>query len=1020
MTRLQCPSVKCLSFARSFGVLLLCCARLRAIDPQQPINQMHHTSWAGKEGVVGEVLAIAQTKDGFIWLGTTGGLLRFDGSVFERYTPEIGSFPDPSWVSALLATTEGGLWVGNLSNGASFLNGGRVTNYGEADGLPSGRVRSFAQDSHGTIWAAIAGGLASFDGARWHWIRKDSNLPDLPSTQPSSVTVNGQGVWFSHSKKGVYLLPTGASAFEQVTSQPIAGYLPTFTAAKDRVLLWIPELLTLLQFPANRLEENLASHAIANSAGMFLIDRDGSGWMGTRGEGIWRIPIASDLHGSISRDNPTIQRFSESEGLTSSIVYCAMEDREGDIWVGTLGGLDRFRVRNATWTELQTVATQRMQLVAGSAGDVWASSPQGLWNVRSGKTVRNSPPGVQFSFKDPADHSIWLSSENRGNAFLWHWVNGNYFGLQPPVLDRRWYHPKNPLADVWVAMKSPVRALTRDGEGALWVSIRGQGVYHQENGAWRRTEILKGQPYITAFGAVADSEGRVWLAYPERGAIALWDHGAVRVFSPENGLNIGAITQIAYSEGQLWAGGESGLTFYRNGKFNPVNPAESPSFEMVTGIAGEAASGLWLITRAGVVHIPQPEVSSVIRDWHHKVRSETFDLISDLAEHPSDTSDTPAVMGADGILWFATPRGVIRIDPAHLHRNLVTPKVALRSIMANGKTFSVYTPAMLPPRTTDLEIDYSVLSFSIPEKVRSRYRLLGLDTEWQDEGNRAQARFHDLRPGRYQFQVIAENSDGVWNYAGSSLDLVVQSAFYETIWFKLLYPAAAAVLFYWIYRLWIHHVTARVKLRYSERLAERTRIARELHDTLLQSLAGVSLQLDGVAKRAASHPERFISGVDQVRRTVDDCFLEARAQVWKLRSTSFEGLGLTAILREFCERMRPVTDADCEFHLAGEPRTLAPELEEELLRIAQEAVHNASQHARANKILVALEYTRKALILTITDDGRGFDPQEGLQKPDHWGLRNMQERALQIRATYTLTSNLGRGTKIEVRAPVPA
>jgi signal transduction histidine kinase len=218
----------------------------------------------------------------------------------------------------------------------------------------------------------------------------------------------------------------------------------------------------------------------------------------------------------------------------------------------------------------------------------------------------------------------------------------------------------------------------------------------------------------------------------------------------------------------------------------------------------------------------------------------------------------------------------------------------------------------------------------------------------------------------------------------------------------------------------MHQVTARVKLRYSERLAERTRIARELHDTLLQSLAGVSLQLDGVAKRAVSHPERFISAVDQVRETVDSCFTEARAQVWKLRSTSFEGSGLTAILREFCERMRPVTDADCEFHLTGEPRVLAPELEEELLRIAQEAVHNASRHARANKILVALEYTRKSLILTITDDGRGFDPEEGSQKPDHWGLRNMRERAMQIRATYTLTSSLGKGTKIEVHAPLSA
>jgi signal transduction histidine kinase len=326
----------------------------------------------------------------------------------------------------------------------------------------------------------------------------------------------------------------------------------------------------------------------------------------------------------------------------------------------------------------------------------------------------------------------------------------------------------------------------------------------------------------------------------------------------------------------------------------------------------------------------------------------------------------------------------------------------------------------LPQHATLLRIGYSVLSFSIPERVTSRYRLLGFDTEWQDGGSRVEARFNNLGPGQYTFQAMARNNDGIWNEAGASLHFSIEPAFYQTVWFQLLYPAVGSILIWMLYRLRLRQMTFRVQLRYGERLAERTRIARELHDTLLQSLVGVSLQLDGIVKQAASHPERFVGLVKEVRERVDECFLEARAKVWTLRSTSLEGPGLAPTLREFCERIRPLTSASCEFRLMGEPHALAPELEEELLRIAQEAVHNATRHARANRILVTLEYARKLLVLTVSDDGLGFNPEEGLSKTDHWGLKNMQERAAQIRAKYALTSAIGKGTQVEVRAALPA
>ncbi len=194
--------------------------------------------------------------------------------------------------------------------------------------------------------------------------------------------------------------------------------------------------------------------------------------------------------------------------------------------------------------------------------------------------------------------------------------------------------PGDRLADSWVSINSPVRALTRDGSGDLWVSIRGRGVFRQQEGVWRQIEILKDEPYITAYGAICDGNGRVWLAYPERSEVGLWDHGSVRVFSAETGLNIGPITQIAYSDGQVWAGGEFGLAIYSKGGFHTVEPAEGAEFGMVTGIVGAPESGLWFSTSAEIVHIPQNEISSVVQDWRHKPLSETFDPISDSAERP--------------------------------------------------------------------------------------------------------------------------------------------------------------------------------------------------------------------------------------------------------------------------------------------------------------------------------------------------------------------------------------------------
>ncbi|UWZ85170.1 sensor histidine kinase [Occallatibacter riparius] len=1003
-------------FALFLNIFFLCCANLSAIDPHQPITQMHHTAWGAKEGVIGEVLAIAQTSDGFIWVGTTNGLLRFDGSVLERYQPDLGAFPEPRWICSLLAMPNGGLWIGYLNGGASLLERGRLKNYSLADGMPAGRVRSLARDVDGTIWAATPAGVGYFDGSHWWHVGETGNVSGLKSISPASLAVDNQGVWVTDATKGVFFLPKGAREFHQEDSREVPGYLPSFTqAGESATWLWVPEALTLLKLAARGAAQSGSSRQFANSSGMFLIDRDGTGWMMTRHDGVLRIPSADHLQEHVSLDDPTIEKFSETEGLTNATVYCSMEDREGDIWVGTLGGLDRFRPRNAEWFQLQSVPTRRMQLVAGDRGDVWASSPQGLWNARSGKLVPGSPPDIQFSFRDP-EGSIWVWSRRGDLGDLWRWQDGHFLKSLSPDLNRDKVLPTS-IADKWVPIHGPVRALTRDSSGDLWVSVRGRGVFRLHNQVWDQARIMPDYPYMTAYGAVSDGQGRVWLAYPELREIALWDHGSVQIFSAKTGLDIGAVTQLAYSGEQVWAGGEFGLAIYSKGRFHTVVPASEAKFGLVAGIAGTPESGLWLSTDTEIVHIPQSEVSLIIRDPSHRVQFETFDPITDLAERPSDTSDTPAVMGSDGILWVATSRGVIRLDPAHLHRNLTPPLVAIRSMSANGRSYSLYAPITLPPNTTKLDIGFSVLSLPIPERARSRYRLLGSDSEWQDGGSRVQASYTRLGPGKYTFQVVARNNDGVWNEAGTSLEFIIQPAFYQTTWFQLLYVLAGAVLVWLLYRLRLRRVAGVIRERAEARADERVRIARDLHDTLLQGVQGLMLHFH-VAAQELPEGSRTRAAMERALATADRIVVEGRDRVSRLRSAQFTAKNLTDAFEAIADDLGSDQRVRFTLKIEGRGGDVVSSVLSELHDIGREAITNAFRHSSASEITVSLLCERKSVVLTVADNGHGFDAaaQEISPRAGHWGFRGMKERAEIMGARFACHST-SKGSQIIVTVP---
>lgn len=980
-----------------------------ALDPHQSIRQLYHTVWTAREGLTGEVHALAQTADGFLWVGTLDGLFRFDGISFERYQPEAGSLAARGIV-ALFAVPSGGLWIGYYNGGATFLNAGRATNYAEDRGLPIGTVRAFAIDLDGTVWAALVGGIARFDGRRWQWIKNGWNFPVIG---PSTVAADESGtIWSCGAVEGTYFLLRGQRRFQRAQSGKCFGVWPTFAAGPDgRFWLWtaFDSLLTQVA-TVSRPKKQQAAGAVS-SGGTILFDHDGAAWLVTYGDGIMRITSPDRFHGGrISEKDPLVEKYSGKDGLSDGDVYCLLEDREGNVWVGTAAGLDRFRNRNLYWTQLQSNGFGATLVEAGH-GDVWAfpEHPPAI-NLRDLKPVAGLPDWVVRS-KTESDGTIWM------------W--GGMGRLRIAERESLWRWKAGQIVKVSMPYPTPVVAMATDSMGSLWVSIRGYGVFRRENGQWRLMEILKGRSNITAYSAIADKKGRVWLAYPELNTVALWDNGRIQSFSAANGLTIGPAGPFAEDGSLLWAGGELGLAYFRDGRFQTLESADPAGLGGVSVIIPVRGDGLWLNKPSGIVHIPQHELDLALRDTKHAINVESFDLVSDLPELPVLGPQASAVRDANGILWFATPRGVARIDPARIRRNSLAPPVAVRSVVAGGKAYPV-SNAVLPPLTSNLRIAYAVLSISIPERVRSRYKLEGSDQDWQDAGTRRDAFYTNLGPRKYTFRVVACNNDGVWNETGASWNFEIEPAFYQTAWFHGLYVLAGATMIWLVYRFRLRQMTERVNLRYTERLAERTRIAHELHDTLLQSFLGLMFRFQAARNLVIRCPEEAVQALDQALERTERAIAEGRNAIHGLRSSTLLpndlAQAVTALGNEMNHELasQDSTQDTARFHVVveGPPRDLDPMLRDEVYAIAREAVRNAFRHAEAHNIEAEIRYGAALLQLRIRDDGKGIDPgivSEG--RAGHYGVPGMLERARRIGGKLDVWTAAGLGTEIGLTIP---
>ena len=989
---------------------ILSCAPMLALDPHHPLGQLYHTSWNAKSGLNGSVLALAQTTDGFLWVGTTDGLLRFDGLSFERYKPEAGSLLATS-VSSLLALPEGGLWIGYTRGGVSFLKDGRVTNYSAREGVPAARVRGFARGGDGTLWAAFTGGLARLEGQRWQ-IVQDMKM-NYPARSASAVFADSQGTLWVGSGSGILFLPKGAENFQDTGLH--TGRVRAFARAPDGTIFFSEDgerSVRAFRFP-------MGSHGgrmplLKILARRMLFDRDGGLWLA--GNGVSRLPVPSLWSRQISESSSDVETFTERQGLTDNTGETILEDREGNIWVGTDGGLDRFRRRNLFWFPFPE-GTHSFSLVAGDRGDVWAGSwgdtTLGVLRVQDGKQLKGGPKDVRLAYRDPAG-TIWFA----GLDIFVKWTQAGLFSIPPPDAALR-------LAGASAA-RDPifVGSITKDWSGALWVAYGGSGEFQLKDGAWKFRAIVKGHEDWTSTWAFTDAGGRIWLAYPE--LIAQVDGGTARTFSAQEGLEVGPFSIIVGRDEQIWVGGQRGLAFFQGGRFHTLKTADGGGLSTVTGIVAPPNDGLWVSASPGIVHIPDDEVQHALRKFDYQVNYQVFDMVSDLPDQlqREGTATSGVIQATDGVLWFATCRGAARVDPAHIYRNPLPPPVTIRSLIADDKPYSTFKKPVLPPLTKSLQIDYTALSLSIPERVRFRYKLEGSDKTWQEAGARRQAFYTNLKPGPYQFHVVACNNDGVWNDSGAALDFRIAPAFYQTIWFQSFCWASGAGVLWLFYLLRLKQVHAQLQARLNERLEERTRIARDLHDTLLQSFHGLLMRFQAAVNllpgRAADARQVLEAAVDDAAKAIT----EARDAVQGMRSSTEitnELYQAVEVLGHSLAEQQRAANGDApafSVEVEGASRDLHPILRDEVYRMTGEAMRNAFRHARARRIEVEIRYDARELRVRVRDDGIGIDAsvlQEG--RAGHYGLPGMCERAKSIGGQLEVWSEQGAGTELELTVP---
>ena len=977
-----------------FSLCLVLAAALpqaTAGPPDRSLAQREHTAWTQRNGAPENVSALAQTADGWLWIGTEQGLYRFDGKRFERVQlapPQ--RFPD-SDVYALQADPAGGLWIGWRTGGISHLRDGTLRNWGADEGLPRGSIWGFALDGAG-VWAAGLDGLAHFDGRNWRRVGPEQGFA---ARKASSVFVAADGTVAVLSELGLFLRPRGARRFEGPVGK-LDARQPFFQGRKadgSAGPIYILERRGIRMVDSLRGYERLSHPWIYRErgpvSGSMLVDRGGAVWYDDAG--LHRIADPARAAAAPGKPHAAgVESFAAGQ-MSGPTIHCLFEDRDGNIWAGTDGGIDRFRPTNVV--RVLGPIKDWSSLAPAPATGVVATDGERAWRVGNDQSTLPLPGKTGDALSVGAGGALWI---------------GGFPGLERRTADGRRVLEKIALPPHFSPV-GKVHALAQQNDGTVWMAAIGGGAWRYRAGRWERAAELLDAGKKTPLSMLADSRGRMWFGYIDN-RLALLDGAQLRVFGKDEGLEVGKLALLAEHDGTVLAGGSDGLARFDGRRFVPVTAAPAQALSGLTG-AVSGPDGVWLNGAAGVVRLDPRALEGAAAG---PVR--IFDEQEGLRGRTGILHRRTMTRAADGRIWVSTTAGVSWFDPAAIEPEAAPYKPAVLRAHVDGQALDPRRALALAPDPGRVSFGYAAPALAMPERIRYRYRLEGYDRGWQDAGAETEATYTGLPPGDYRFVVQALNGAGLAGPASDPLSLRVEASLVQTAWFKGGCVLLGAILLWALYRYRLQAQKRRLLALAHTRQLERERIARELHDTLLQGVQGLIFVFDAAVHSGAPEPLRgkLETGLTRARRLV----AEARDRVHDLRESGEQAVDLASMLAGLAQRMGEEWEREIRFEATGNRHPVAVELAHACCRVAEEGLLNACRHAGASRIGMVLDFRDDALVLVVRDDGKGIDGELlKTGRAGHWGLAGMRERAAAAGGNLEIQAAPGQGTELRLHLP---
>ncbi len=940
-------------------------------------------TWGMQDGLPEQIVqAFAQTNDRYLWIGTTGGLLRFDGARFTLFNRDnTPAFTDNN-IFCLMVARDNALWIGSEGGGLVRYRDGNFRAFSSADGLTNSFVRSIFQDRSEHIWVGTDNGLFQLSGER---VERMDNSGALPLLAVHAIYEDSRGGLWVGGSKLLRLVGNDVQEF-RLKGEASQNRVKSLFETEDHTI-WAGTVSGLHQLKLSDSEKSQFERVPeVNATVRFLRQTsDGTLWIGTIG------------HGLIARRDSHFSAMTAPEKLPSNTVLNVFEDYEKNIWVGTQAGMLRLSTTPVRTVLLPDASDSDAETVYEDAEGVWIAAAN-FFRFQNGKATPYQFPGVtgvriRNVFRD-RDGALWIGTEGSGvyrkaNNQLSHYTAES--GL----------------------VNNFVRAFLQSKDGSVWIGTD-EGVSRWTPHGFKNYQMRDGLCYFSTRSLLEDREGNIWIGT---------DHGVSRLHDGK--FETDGVTEALKSEkvwaihqdsdGALWFGTRTGgLYRWRSNNLSQFTTANGLASNSIYELVEDPRGSLWISGPNGISEVGRRDLDAAADHPGRRVTLTLYGISEGLQALQMCGGEKPAgLLTSHGEVWFPSSKGPVRINVDQPRPSERAP-VLVDQVMADGLQVLPTPNISLGPDTAKLELHYGVVLLRSQERVRFRYMLQGFDKDWNEATDDRVAHYTNLPAGHYKFRVAAFEMNNPDEIAETSLDVVQRPHFYRTLWFLTLCMISLAAVVWSIHKFRLRQLSARFRAV----LYERNRLAREMHDTLIQGCVSVSALLEahlslGQAEADAKH-DLLNCARTQLRTTID----EAREAVWNLRQTPSKGASLGPLLRKMTEDVSKEFCLPVECRISGKPFELRQETIHELLMVVREAIYNAVRHGHPNKVQLDINFEMNECRLTVQDDGTGFDPEQvSSLSVGHYGLVGMRERVQRMGGKLVLHSRSGAGTEISFQVP---